>query len=69
MEMKLKELMSTRDVCELLGISKGTVWALIKKGKLSPIRFMPKLNIYKRAEVLALAKERSVKIEDYDEKD
>ena len=50
-QIKLKEFLSVRETCLLLGASKPTVYRLINSGKLIAHKLTPKKTIVKRVDI------------------
>ena len=50
----MEKLLSTSDVCDILGLTNKTVLKYIKQGKLSPIRLNKRVFRYRPSEVISL---------------
>jgi|TARA_X000001388_G_scaffold42324_1_gene29776 excisionase family DNA binding protein len=50
----MEKLLSTSDVCDILGLTNKTVLKYIKQGKLSPIRLNKRVFRYRPSEVMSL---------------
>lgn len=48
-------LVSPKEACEIIGISKGTLWSYVKDGKLHPIHRSKRLVRFNKTEVEKLA--------------
>jgi excisionase family DNA binding protein len=51
--METEELMTAKQISQLLGVSQMTVWNWSNMGKLKPYRIGPRSTRYKRSEVFA----------------
>ena len=58
-----KKLLTVKEVCELLSVSKTTVYKLIKEGKLHPIKLTPKATRFSMEDIEALIQESREKPE------
>ena len=52
-----KKLLTPKKVCEILSISKTTLYKLIKEGKLTPIKLTPKATRFSMEDIEALIRE------------
>ena len=50
----MEKLLSTSDVCDILGLTNKTVLKYVKQGKLSPIRLNKRVFRYRPSEVMSL---------------
>ena len=54
----IAEIVNTSEAAEILGCSRQNIFDLVKRGKLSPIRHLPKDKLFWRSDVEARAKEQ-----------
>ena len=52
-----KKLLTPKKVCEILSISKTTLYKLVKQGKLTPIKLTPKATRSSMEDIEALIRE------------
>lgn len=64
-----EELMITKDVAVLLGVSNARVKALVKEGRLIPIKSEEKCTIFLRSEVVILKEELRINRSKFMKKD
>ncbi|MBK5491911.1 DNA-binding protein [Bacillus sp. TH13] len=64
-----QELMITKDVAALLGVSNARVKALVKDGRLLPIKSEEKCTIFLRSEVVILKEELRINRSKFMKKD
>ncbi|AAY60406.1 DNA-binding protein [Bacillus sp. AFS054943] len=64
-----QELMITKDVAALLGVSNARVKALVKEGRLIPIKSEEKCTIFLRSEVVILKEELRINRSKFMKKD
>ncbi|WP_253265958.1 AlpA family transcriptional regulator [Bacillus sp. BS98] len=64
-----QELMITKDVAALLGVSNARVKALVKDGRLIPIKSEEKCTIFLRSEVVILKEELRINRSKFMKKD
>jgi excisionase family DNA binding protein len=50
----MEKLLSTSEVCDILGLGNKTILKYIKQGKLSPIRLNKRVFRYRPSEVMSL---------------
>lgn len=65
----VQELMITKDVAALLGVSNARVKALVKEGRLIPIKSEAKCTIFLRSEVVILKEELRMNRSNFMKKD
>lgn len=46
-----EKMITTRKVCEMLDVSRRTLWSYVQEGKLKPIKYSPRKIYYRYAEV------------------
>lgn len=51
----MKDILTTKQLCELLGVSKTTLWRYVKKGKLpQPKKLSSHVHLWQKSEICAL---------------
>ena len=53
---KHEKMLTTREVCDILGITRRTLFAYVKAGKLSAVQYSPRKLRYSQTEVMEFSK-------------